>query len=250
MAIVVAVQADVTVAAPAAVEDLAVHVAVAGRGGPADPAAQADLVDQDREASSATIVRGATATAAKLAGKRHAPVPAGCFLARRTMAASMPKMPTRPAAIVARRVIVAHLEIAAHLEIVAHRGIHASTTVVHAHPWARQESVRRMARARKMRRAVRGRREARAGETGRLSDRVRQMAVRGQGRAILATADAGSLHGGPTAATVAPMAMLVEGVMIAIGPDVGVAAGMSQPCLKSRTSRLPPLRTSLRRYHR
>lgn len=231
-------------AAPAAVEDRAVHVAVADLVVPADPAAQADLGDQDREASSATIVRGETATAAKLAGKRHAPVLAGCFLARRTMAASMPKMPTRPAAIVARRVIVAHLEIAAHREI------HASTTAVHAHPWARQESGRRMARARKMRRAVRGHHEARAGETGRLSHLVRQMPARGQGRAILATADAGSLHGGPTAETVAPTVVPVEGVMIAIGPDVGVAAGTNQPCRKSRTSRRPRLRLSLLRYHR
>jgi hypothetical protein len=238
MANVVAVRAGATGVDLAAIEEPAARAAVAALVVQAARAVRADLGDQDRAASSATTVQVATATAARPAGKHLVPVPGGCCLARRTVDASMPKTRTRLATSVARQ------RIAVRREIAAHRGIHASTTVAHGRPGARREIVLHAARARKMRRAVRARvrREARAGEIGRPSDLVRQMAAQGQDRARRATADADSVHGGPMAAMVDPTLVLAEGVTTAIGSDVVVAAGTSQPCRKSRTSPPPPLR--------
>jgi hypothetical protein len=144
--------------------------------------------------------------------------------------------------IVARRGI-APPGIAARREIAARRGIHASTTAAHGRPWARQGIVLRGPRPQGAAGGPGARPpRARAGETGRPSDLVRQMAAQGQDRARRAMADADSVHGGPMAAMVDPTLVLAEGVTTAIGSDVVVAAGTSQPCRKSRTSPPPPLR--------
>ena len=190
-------------------------VAIADR---ADLEARAGLPDV--AASSATIVLDATATAARAAGKRHAPAPDGCCPALRTTAASTPRMQTRPVAIGARR------------EIAVRRGSRALTTVVHARPWGAMGIVlRRVARGRKVRLAHRAQgrvREARVGRTGRPSDPGRRMLAEGQDHARRAMADAVSVPGGLRVAMVGRMAAMVVGASTEIGPDADVAAGTSQ----------------------
>lgn len=216
-------------------------------------AEQADLVVPDMATSSATIVQAvATATAAKVAGKRHALALDGCFPAPRTTAVSMPRMPTRLAR---PQQIVAHREIVAHPGIVARRGSRVLTTVAHGRPWGQvvrqvqsvqQMIVRPLASGRTALQAHGRIQGARVGD--RPLARVRQMPAQGldHGRRAMAVADLLLVPGGRMAEAAGQAVAEVVGVMTGAGPVPVAVAGMSQRCRKSRIFRRWQSRTSPR----
>jgi len=242
--------AIVALAVPAPGEDLAVLADLVGR------AELADLAVPDMATSSATIVQaGATATAAKAAGKRHALAPDGCFPAPRTTAVSMPRMPTQLAR---PQPIVAHREIAAHRGIVARRGSRVLTTVAHGRPWG--QVVQQVLSVQQMQQMIvpplahgrtalqaRGRiQEARVGD--RPLARVRQMPAQGLdlGRRAMAGAALVLVPGGRRVAAAGQALAEVAGVTTGTGPVPVAVVGMSQRCRKSRIFRRWQGRTSRR----